>query len=494
MSRDNENQDKSTKERGLVVRAEVLKMPSPSEFFEEYTLCGVKTWDEIHVLGQNNVQDLIANARGQEKAATHQIDQLQNRKGLLIAALKWLALNPEKTAGDYFAELAQNYDNPQFAPDQIGKRPGAWGDQLEPLTADSESRKGGSTTFNLCGWCSKAGGGSCRYNYHISTTCELLETFEYPISGEEIQNYTKFGSPLYVSRELQFNTPCLMQKLNKEQCQGILNGIHFNIGVYIAQRESVRAVINKLLEQRRLTQGVIKPWISGNRPAEYMNVGDPMVVYIGEWGKDCIVKGDWINAIGIFGYRHHDGCMSYQAHFPIHTNASYYEGRGGGAGMGRPEALIATEFAFFVSTVQKLGPKATYIGLMKSTGYKNGDEAFLRIWFKNVERQKLEGFDCKKFFEALKSPNFAQPPKGWAPPTEEIKIETVKDAQSVLQCLDVNLFKTTDEIKSWANMQLQFVHPDKHQKSSPDVQAYAARQTKAVLAARDFLLNLRVSS
>ena len=158
--------------------------------------------------------------------------------------------------------------------------------------------------------------------------------------------------------------------------------------------------------------------------------------------------------------------------------------------MGRPEVLLATEFALLVSMVQKLGPKATYAELMKSTGSKNPDQAFLRIWFKNIERQKLESFSCEKFYEALKSPNFATPSAGWTPPTDEIKVETVKDAERVLQCLDSKFFKTEDEITSWANMQLQVVHPDKHQSSSPEVQAYAVRQTKAVIAARDLVLNL----
>jgi len=221
-----------------------------------------------------------------------------------------------------------------------------------------------------------------------------------------------------------------------------------------------------------------------------MNVGDPMVVYIGGWGKDKIVKGDWIRAIGVFGYRHQDGCMSYQAEFPIHTNISYYEGRGGGAGMGRPEALLATEFAALTSMVKALGPDVTYAGVLNSKGIENPNEAFLRIWFKNIKRQKLEGFNCAKFFAALKDLNFATPPEGWTPPTEEIKVETEKDAESVLQCLDWKLFKSPDEIADRANMQLQFVHSDKHHNAAPEVKAYAARQTKAVIAARDLLIKL----
>lgn len=466
------------------------KMPTPLEFFQEYTLVGVQNWDEIHVLGFNNVKYLLARARDQEKSQTNEIDQLKNRARLFESALKWCELNRHLTVADYFEDLSHQYDNPQFKPNEIGKRPGGWGDDPEPLTPESETRKRGSTNFNICGWCGHAGGGSCRYGYNITTTCELLETYIAPIDGEKVTDYTKREHGISASRDLKFNTPCLMKRMTSKQCQGVLNGINFNIGVYLMKREQTRAVINKLLEQRRLTKNEIKPWIINNRPCEYMNVGDPLVIYIGGWGKDCIVKGDWINAIGIFGYRHQDGCMSYQAQFPIHTNASNYEGRGGGAGMSRPEAMLATEFASLVVMANKLNKPTCYADLMKSSGIKNQDEAFLRIWFKNLERQKLEGFAPAMFLEALKNPWFATPPKGWKVPAEEIKVETVKDAEHVLQCLSSDLFKTEDDIKSWADMQLQFVHPDKHQKSSPEVQLYAARQARAVIAARDLLLKL----
>ncbi len=464
------------------------KVPTPSEFFSEYTLAGVRNWNEIHVLGFNNVKYLLARARDNEKSETDMIGRLKRRAEMFQKVLKWCELNPDLTAGDCFEEMSHRFENPQFKPEEIGERPNNWSGDLEPLTLESETRDRGSTTFNICGWCTHASGGSCRYSYNITTSCELLQAYIHPIGEEKITDYTDPECGIHMSRELQFNTPCLLKKMTNQQCQGVLNGINFNIGVHLMKREQTRAVINILLEQRRLTKNEIKPWLVNNRPCEYMNVGDPLVVYIGAWGKDTIVKGNWIKAIGVFGYRHHDGCMSYQAQFPVHTNMSYLEGRGGGAGMGRPEALLATEFAALVSMVQKLGPETSFGDVITSKGIDNPDLAFLRIWFWNILQQKLKGFRSLNFFHDLKNPRFALPPESWTPPNEEIKIKTVKDAEQALHCLDSNLFKTTDEIKSWANMQLQFVHPDRHQKASPEVQAYAARQTRAVIAARELLI------
>ena len=469
----------------------VAVMPTPAEFFPSYTLVGVEDWNELHVLGHNNVRYLLAQARRMEKERTDKIDRLQNRKGVFETALKFPKTGHFLTVADFFEELSHQYDNPQFLPGEIGECEGNWSHEPEPLTEESKTRRAGTTNFNICGWCGHCGGGVCRYDCHISTTCGLLDTYPEQIYFEEVRDYSSAseGGP-HVSHESKFNTPCLLKHLISDQCQGVLDSIMFCIDMQLIKREEVRMVINKLLEQCRLTKKIGKPWIVNNRPCEYMNVGDPMVVYIGGWGSDKLVQGDWVNAIGVFGYRHQDGCLSYQAEFPIHTNASYYEGRGGGAGMSRPEAMLATEFATLTSMVKTLGPDATYAGMMGSKGIENPNEAFLRIWFKNIMRRKIEGFDCTKFFNALKDHNFAIPPEGWTPPVEEIKVETVKDAECVLQCLDWKFFDTEDEIKGWATMQLQFVHPDKHQKSTPEVQAYAARQTKAVIAARNLLIKL----
>ena len=82
----------------------------------------------------------------------------------------------------------------------------------------------------------------------------------------------------------------------------------------------------------------------------------------------------------------------------------------------------------------------------------------------------------------------ASPPVGWQPPTDEISVKTVKDAERVLQMLDASLFKTADEIKKWAAMQLTCVHPDRLNGAEENVKSYATRQTRAVIAARDLLI------
>lgn len=474
----------NTEKTAVAVRQDLAVVITPGKFFSEYTLVGVANWNEIHVLGHNNVRYLLSNARSKEKSQTKNIADLQERQGIFKAAQQYAASAANLTVADYFKQQAQQFEAPEFMPSEIGIRPYGWNTDPEPLTPESETRKRGTTTFNLCGWCDHTGGGSCRFNYHITTTCELLYTYDQPIGNETMKVY---GSD-YVSRELKFNTPCVLKQLTAEQCELVIKSIQANIENHKRERDQIRVVIDILQQQLRLAGTAIKPWIISNRPCKYMEVGDAMVIYVGGWSKEKIVTGDWVKAIGVFGYRHQDGCLSYLTEFPIHSNASNYEGRGGGGGISRPELLLASEFSLLVAMAQRIDPQMTYERLLASSDLTNSDLHFLRIWFSNIDRRQLTGFDSRKFFEDLKNPQFAVPPLDWQPPREEIKVESVDEAESVLQCLDWKLFESEDEIKKWATMQLQFVHPDKHQQASPAVQAYAARQTKAVIAARDFLI------
>lgn len=483
---------KSVNESALVSANKGLGIlpPSPSDFFHDYELVGIASWDEIRVLGTNNIRNLIASTRQREEEASNRIKRLHETRKFFETALQWLRVNPGQTLAEYFADLAAKFDNPQFEPHQIGRRPNSWGGgDVEPLNAESERRDRGTTTFNICGWCEHASSGTCRYNYYINTSCALLRTAV--LEGETPDTTDYLNGEIYVSRELKFNTPCLLQKLTVDQCQVCLDGINRNLKLFRARRETIRLVIKQLLTQCEASHDEIKPWFPNHRPCDYLNVGDPVVVYLGNWGEDSrIVSGDWIRAIGTYGYRHQDGCLSYEAEFPIHTNVSYCEGRGGASGMCRPETLLASEFSWLVSAVQKLGPTSTFGDVMGSTGIENAEAAFLRLWFKQIENRRMNGFVSERFFNSLKNPVFATPPANWTPPTEDIPVRTEKEAGNVLACLDWKLFRSKDEIKDYANMQLSFVHPDRFLKATPAVQAYAARQTKAVLAARELLMSL----
>ncbi|MHB8913445.1 MAG: hypothetical protein ACYC4I_00310 [Minisyncoccota bacterium] len=405
--------------------------------YPQYSLRGVKDWNGVSKLGSKNIAALISRARDNEQSLTGNIAKLKERQSLL-----------KSKSGDDFKEMAKEFENPTIT--EIGLREGNWTRDPEPLDAASANRASGSTTFNMCGWCKQASGGSCRYSYYITTQCGLLGN---------------------TSPETRFDTPCLLQSKTADEIAEQVQRIDHEVDALLAKREKVRQGI-KLLQ--RLKKGASeKPYLMSLRPHDHFNVGDDVIAYVGQWGNDSehksVVKGGvWVPAIVVFGYRHHDGCASYQALFPIHTNMSHFEGRGGGAGMSRPELLLRSEFNYLQDAAQN-------------------DVDFFLMWLDNID-DHLRGLDLYTFRNDLTFGTIANPPADWQPPADEIEVKSVKDAERVLQMLDASLFKSEGEIKKWAGMQLRHVHPDRLNGASDSVKSYAARQTRAVYAARDLLI------
>ncbi len=411
--------------------------------YPEYTLRGIRdNWGDVANLGSKNIAALISDARNNEQSITSGIVARKKQQDLLRGK-----------SGDDFKEMAKDFQNPAIT--EIGVLDDNWSRDLEPLDAASKARESGTTTFNMCGWCKHTGGGSCRHYYHITTTCDLLGGYQ--------------SSP-----ETHFNTPCLLQSKTADEIADQVKRIESEVADLLAKREKVREGI-KLLQH--LKKGAPeKPYLMSLRPHDHFNVGDDVMVYIGQWASNepLVQDGDWVSAIVVFGYRHHEGCVSYQTLFPIHTNMSFLEGRGGGAGMSRPEVLLRSEFNYLQEAFQ-------------SEEKEGSDFHFVGMWLSNVDSD-LKGFDKADFLRDLHFGKVASPPADWQPPTDEIEVKSVKDAETVLQMLNSSLFKTEKEIRDWANMQLRHVHPDCLSDANENVKSYAARQTRAVYAARDLLI------
>lgn len=413
-----------------------LQLPKLTEVlsYAEYTLKGINNWEEVSSLGTLNLEELVKSARGFEKSLSHQIEANYQKINLL-----------KGNSGKEFLEMAKSYENPQDM--EIGRLEGNWMNEDEPIDAKSRNREYGTTTFNICGWCKHSGGGSCRYSYHITSSCSLIDN----------------------SPETKFNTSCLLHSKTYENIQKEIQLIEDEIEKIKIKRQKVRTGISHLLNLKR--NSIIKPYIMSLRPHDFFNVGDEVMIYMGGWNEnERLVKGDWVEGIVVFGYRHQDGCVSYQTNFPIHSNMSNLEGRGGGAGMTRPEVLMKKDF---------LALKNAF----------NSDRPFYDLWFKNIDSH-LKGFDVETFKSKVVDGLIAVPAQDWVPPAyENFNSMTLEEAMSIL-CLLCEPKKGDEKfIDSWAKMQLSYVHPDKvSSEKKLAVHIYAERQTKKVLAARDFLI------
>jgi hypothetical protein len=330
--------------------------------YPQYSLRGVSGWDGVAKLGSKNIAVLISSARSNEQSLTSSIASRKQQQELLRGK-----------SGNDFKEMAKEFENPTIT--EIGVPRDSWSKDPEPLDVASKNREGNATTFNMCGWCKHSGGGSCRYSYH--TTCNLL--------GDS-------------SPETRFNTPCLLQSKTADEIAVQVERLEKEVADLLARREKVCDGI-KLLQH--LKKGAPeKPYLISLRPHDHFNVGDEVMVYVGQWGDSdgsysSMVKGGvWVPAIVMFGYCHHDGCVSYQTLFPIHTNMSNFEGRGGGADMSRPEVLLRSEFNFLQESAQNK---------------VNGDLEFVGMWLGNVDND-LKGFKKEKFLRDLFTGMLASPP------------------------------------------------------------------------------------
>ena len=339
---------------------------------EYWNIKWVKTVGDLVFLGKVTVRQLVRYWRGEAESLAGQIKYTQE----LIDLLKG------KTGKD-FAKLAECYENPVFSQAQIGKRSDSWSGDFEPLDPASASRKSEATTFNVCGWCKFTGGGTCRYQYHITTSCNILTHAGLPdndleIPQKAIERYqsveplTRLGATdgekeaavqaihrmeaaypgltLLVEKrpewstktQRRFNTPCFLTNADMPQ-------IEFMRGVLIAEKQKLIEKKKKVDSDIKLLlslekQAEEKPALPSARPYDWFNLNDQVVCFVGNW-KDRIYQDVWATGKVINGYRHQDGCVSVNFDEKIH-NGPYLEGHGGGYGMARPEVMLLWEYHY----------------------------------------------------------------------------------------------------------------------------------------------------
>lgn len=366
-------------------------------------LPSVKTTADLVFLGKVTVRQLIRYWRSEAENLSNQIKYYEE----LIKLLKG-------KSGKDFAKLAEGYENPKFSPAMIGKRSDSWGGDFEPLDSASQNRKSGATTFNMCGWCKYTGGGSCRYQYHITTSCNFLDDAGLPDNDQEIPNkvlltykaaepLTRLGStegekeaakqalhrmeasypglallaeqsPEWSTRtQRRFNTPCFLPNLDEKGVEILHKAMKGQKSKLIEKKKKVDSDIRLLLNLEK--QAEDKPALSDERPYDWFNIDDKLVCYIAGW-EGRLWEGDWATAKVIDGYRHQDGCVSVNYDRQVH-NGPYLDGHGGGYGMARPEVLHLWEYY-----------------------YLRSHPDFAKVWVASVG-EHMKDFNAKKMLEAL---------------------------------------------------------------------------------------------
>ncbi len=365
--------------------ADTSKLPPFDDVFSEYRTHGISNWKDLPNLGRLNLQELLRGLRSSEKSLTKAIKGRYESREMFLGK-----------SGDDFKQMAAQHENPEV---EMGKHPGSWSGETEPVDAASLARKGNATTFNICGWCQHGAGGSCRYSYYISTSCGLLPSkYAFPekeaedIETEEWQaRVQQIETPdaLPISGDYVTTTPCALQALTETQCAKVAEWWLDQADKLQAERERVRVAIKHVRRLAHATD-VDKPYTVALRPSAWFNVGDEILFNLqGFAGKDAdyamLVEDAWAKGLVIPGYRHHDGCLSCAFELPVHTGKNL-EGRGGSAGASSYNVVKQWEFDYLKEAVVK-------------------DPEFVKIWIRAVVEdlgeRRADQFDAERFVEAL---------------------------------------------------------------------------------------------
>lgn len=310
----------------------------------------VPTEEDLIFLGSQNITYLKTYWESEGRGLAASIRRAEDDINLLAG----------KTPDD-IKMMAAGYDDPKFP--KIGVPADAWGNNPEPLDAASINRKAGATTFNVCGWCEHHGGGTCRYNYHITTYCPLIP--------REFGNGERYGA----NEEFHFNTPCAL----KNGTQGLLDAcvkyLEARKAKLVARQQQVADYVSYLA--RIANEAEEKPYFAYHRPYDWFNLDDHVMFFISDFNGVLPEKvNTFVSGRVINGYRHHDGCVSVCANEPFHSG-EYCDGCGSGYGASRPEVLNCWEYEYLKS-------------------HPN----YLKVWMR-CAKAELSKFDSESFEKAL---------------------------------------------------------------------------------------------
>ena len=312
-------------------------MFEPQELVPDYWRIEPETIEDIVFAGRDNIEQMI---RSWNYTFRYLDDELE-RTNELIGDIA-------HANGKTIAVEALKFEMPEFTAISVVEN---IRDNPEPTDEASINRRSNTTTWNVCGWCKYATGGSARYGYYINPSCMF-------------EAYSGVGE-----NERRFSTPCFLLRASDETFRSILDGLRKNWRECTDKRNTVGN--KKVTLQRLIEDAEIKPVFSDHRPYDYFNVGDRIMVYIANW-DNRIVDKHWAVGEVIFGYRHHDGCVSFRLDERV-SSGDYLDGHGGGAGLAHPTVVKQWEYDYLRDHADFAEYWVTY-GVSRYIGEFNRDE------------------------------------------------------------------------------------------------------------------------
>lgn len=305
----------------------------------EWTHVEVQDWDDVGNLGKKNIGSLIEYHRNDLIGLGDRIGTLEEYTELL-----------EGKSGNDLAAIAQQFDNPQFTPEDLSVKRDSWSGVPEPNREEDIDRESNSTTLNKCGWCRYAGSGSWRYKYMVEGSCRLLQE-------ADMETDTHRGAA----------TECSITKMPAKKISRIVERFNQRKTWLIGDLNDKKELVDQMQEVADGSEE--KPYLPQLRPYDYFNVDDEVVMYFGSDSEKLVGYPRFINGKVIEGYRHHDGMVSFITDEVWHSG-DYHDGKGGGSGANRADILLKSEFDYLTQN-----PDYLNMWLNQLEEHKDGDYA-----------------------------------------------------------------------------------------------------------------------
>ncbi len=270
----------------------------------------IKTKEDVIFLGKENIDYLVRYWRREAKDLGYKIKETD-------IALNFLQ---NKSIANILKESKQ-FENPIFPKKKDNVNNDSENKWPEPSDDASLARQPNTTTFNVCGW--------CKY------TCNSISRHYYMIVGD-----CRFDPNVYFQHF--FNSPCIFQNATDETLNAIRMDLKYQLKKIIRQKRNTDEKIQLLLNLKK--QAEKKPPFPENRPYLWLNIGDTVMVYTGDWKKH-ITSNLFITAKVIKHYDNGVLRLLYEQRVNSDKTSRGYESDCGGS---RPEIMHPWELKYLL--------------------------------------------------------------------------------------------------------------------------------------------------
>jgi len=170
-----------------------------------------------------------------------------------------------------------------------------YGENEPEWTEENQNRKQGDTNFEICGWCQHVKGGTCRYDCHLEPDgCDLM--YEYDDRWQR-------------QKEYRYDRPCVFITSGVKDLEYTIDSKKRSVKSHkrsIKEIEKLIVIIKKKKEKMD-----DRPSLPGMRHSDHFPLGESVMVAFRNDEKDETKGYRWVAGTAVFGYRTHDGMVSY---------------------------------------------------------------------------------------------------------------------------------------------------------------------------------------